>query len=46
MANGVLGLHLNHFRDLALPVGISFYTFHKISFVVDTLAFKIPCRPC
>ena len=42
VVNGVLGLRVDYFRDLALPVGISFYTFQKISFVVDTLAFKHP----
>lgn len=31
-----LGLHWNpHLLDIALPVGISFYTFHGMSYVID-----------
>ncbi len=29
-------------RHLVIPVGISFYTFQKVAFVVDTLAFHKP----
>lgn len=41
-ANRVLGLGWNAVRDLAIPVGISFYTFQKVAFILDTLAFKRP----
>ena len=44
LLNRVLGLHFDVLRGLAIPVGISFYTFQKVAFVVDTLAFKHP-RP-
>jgi D-alanyl-lipoteichoic acid acyltransferase DltB (MBOAT superfamily) len=40
--NRVLGLGLDSLRDLIIPVGLSFYTFQKIAFVLDTLAFKEP----
>lgn len=40
--NQVLGLNFSTLRDLAIPVGISFYTFQKIGFVVDTLGFGKP----
>lgn len=42
VANGVLGLGVDSLRDLLIPVGLSFYTFQKIGFVLDTLAFKEP----
>jgi alginate O-acetyltransferase complex protein AlgI len=42
VANGVLGLGIETFRDLVIPTGISFYTFQKVGFVVDTLHFKKP----
>jgi D-alanyl-lipoteichoic acid acyltransferase DltB (MBOAT superfamily) len=42
IANSVLGLEFDTLRSLAIPVGISFYTFQKVAFVVDTLAFKCP----
>lgn len=29
-------------KDMVIPVGISFYTFQKIGFVVDTLQYKKP----
>ncbi|MCC6232138.1 MAG: MBOAT family protein [Verrucomicrobiales bacterium] len=32
-------------RDLAIPVGISFYTFQAIAFTLDTLAFHKPIPP-
>ncbi len=41
-ANDVLGLDLPALRHLLIPVGISFYSFQKVAFVVDTLAFKQP----
>ena len=40
--NVILGLHMDIFTGLVIPVGISFYTFQKVAFVVDTLAFKHP----
>ena len=44
LGNTVLNLHLDSLRALIIPVGISFYTFQKVAFVVDTLVFKHP-RP-
>jgi D-alanyl-lipoteichoic acid acyltransferase DltB (MBOAT superfamily) len=41
-ANQVLGLNFSSLRHLLIPVGISFYSFQKVAFVVDTLAFKQP----
>ncbi len=40
--NDVLGLNIPALRHLLIPVGISFYSFQKVAFVVDTLAFKQP----
>src|ERR1041385_8060073 len=40
--NDVLGLDVPSLRHLVIPVGISFYTFQKVAFVVDTLGFKQP----
>jgi len=40
--NEVLGFNLPTLHHLVIPVGISFYTFQKVAFVVDTLAFKQP----
>jgi len=40
--NDVLGLNVPSLHQLVIPVGISFYTFQKVAFVVDTLAFKQP----
>ncbi|MBL9168276.1 MAG: MBOAT family protein [Verrucomicrobiales bacterium] len=42
VANQVLGLDQAWLRDLVIPVGISFYTFQKVAFAVDTLAFNHP----
>ncbi len=42
VANSVLGLDVAAFRDLVIPIGISFYTFQKVAFVIDTLALKAP----
>ncbi len=38
--NDVLGLNIPALRHLLIPAGISFYSFQKVAFVVDTLAFK------
>lgn len=40
--NGIIGHDIPALRDLVIPVGISFYTFQKVAFVVDTLVFKEP----
>ena len=40
--NRVLGLDWPSLHTLLIPVGLSFYTFQKIAFVLDTLAFKEP----
>jgi D-alanyl-lipoteichoic acid acyltransferase DltB (MBOAT superfamily) len=40
--NGILGLDVATVRNLVIPVGISFYTFQKVAFVVDTLIFREP----
>jgi len=40
--HGVSGLDYPALRNLVIPVGISFYTFQKVAFVVDTIAFKQP----
>ena len=40
--NGVMGIQLGSLCHLVIPVGISFYTFQKVAFVVDTLAFRCP----
>ncbi|HAB18088.1 MAG TPA: MBOAT family O-acyltransferase [Verrucomicrobiota bacterium] len=42
LLNQVLSLNFSTLRDLGIPVGISFYTFQKVAFVVDTLAFRKP----
>jgi len=42
IGNGLLDLHLETLRHLIIPVGISFYTFQKVAFVVDTLVHKNP----
>ena len=42
LANSVLDLHVGWVRGLVIPVGISFYTFQKIAFVLDTLALNRP----
>jgi D-alanyl-lipoteichoic acid acyltransferase DltB (MBOAT superfamily) len=38
----VLGLQQTSLKTLIIPVGISFYTFQKVAFVIDTLALKQP----
>jgi D-alanyl-lipoteichoic acid acyltransferase DltB (MBOAT superfamily) len=40
--NGVLGLDVSTLRNLVIPVGVSFYSFQKVAFVVDTLVFRQP----
>src|SRR6266446_5738317 len=42
VVNRVMGLNVDAFRNLVIPVGISFYTFQKVAFVIDTLALKSP----
>jgi D-alanyl-lipoteichoic acid acyltransferase DltB (MBOAT superfamily) len=42
IANDVLDLHIDKLYGLIIPVGISFYTFQKVAFVVDTLHFRKP----
>lgn len=37
LGHGVLGQEWDTLRDLAIPIGISFYTFQIIGFCVDTL---------
>ena len=40
--HGVVGQEIPALRELVIPVGISFYTFQKVAFVVDTIGFKQP----
>lgn len=40
--NRVLGLDFDVLRDLIIPVGLSFYLFQMVGFVLDTLAFRAP----
>jgi D-alanyl-lipoteichoic acid acyltransferase DltB (MBOAT superfamily) len=40
--NQVLGFDLPALRDLVIPVGISFYSFQKVAFVIDTLVLQQP----
>ena len=40
--NQVLGLGWSALGTVAIPVGISFYSFQKVAFVADTLAFRRP----
>ena len=42
VCNQLLGFRYDTLRDLVIPVGISFYTFQKVAFVLDTIAFKQP----
>lgn len=42
VANQIIGLQWVFLRDLVIPVGISFYTFQKVAFVLDTLHFEKP----
>ena len=45
VANQVLELNMPRLHNLLIPVGISFYTFQKVAFVIDTLAFRQPLPP-
>ncbi len=45
IGNTLLGLDAPSLRDIAIPVGISFYTFQKVAFVVDTLDYRQPLPP-
>lgn len=38
--NEVMGFQVDSVRSLLIPVGLSFYTFQKVAFVLDTLAFR------
>jgi len=40
--HGVLGQDIPALREIVIPVGISFYTFQKVAFVLDTISFKQP----
>jgi len=40
--HGVVGHEIPALHNLVIPVGISFYTFQKIAFVLDTIAYKQP----
>ena len=42
LARDVLGWQFDTLQHLIIPVGISFYTFQKVAFVVDTLGFQQP----
>lgn len=42
VVNRVLHFEVALIRDVMIPVGISFYTFQKVAFVIDTLALKQP----
>ena len=46
LANHVLHFGFDSVRDLIIPVGISFYTFQKVAFVIDTLVLKQPLPGC
>jgi D-alanyl-lipoteichoic acid acyltransferase DltB (MBOAT superfamily) len=41
-ANEVLNLKAGFLQGLVIPVGISFYTFQKVAFAIDTLHFRKP----
>lgn len=40
--HGMIGQDIPALHNLVIPVGISFYTFQKVAFVVDTIGFKQP----
>lgn len=42
--NNALGLNIIGFRQIALPLGISFYTFHALSYTIDVYWKKIPAE--
>lgn len=43
LANGLFGLHLVVYR-LALPIGISFFTFQALSYVIDVYRREVPVQ--
>ena len=40
--NGILQLNLSGLSELAVPVGLSFYTFQVVGFVIDTVIHQHP----
>ena len=42
VVNGVFNAQVGLFHGLLIPVGISFYTFQKVAFVVDVLVLRQP----
>ena len=42
--NRVLRHEVLHTRDIALPIGISFYTFQALSYVIDVYREKTPAQ--
>lgn len=40
----VAGLNITSFAKIALPLGISFYTFHALSYVIDVYWKKVPAE--
>lgn len=42
VVNGVLGQGAADLSDLIIPVGLSFYTFQKVAFLIDTVVHKHP----
>jgi D-alanyl-lipoteichoic acid acyltransferase DltB (MBOAT superfamily) len=42
LANGMLGLTISSFSNMIIPIGLSFYSFQAISFVIDTVIHKEP----
>ncbi|STX50230.1 alginate O-acetylation protein [Legionella busanensis] len=43
-ANQFLNLNITNFGKIALPLGISFYTFHSLSYVIDVYWKKFPAE--
>lgn len=42
IGSGVLNLKVDFLKGIIIPVGISFYSFQKVAFAVDTLLLKKP----
>jgi len=42
LLNEVSHLQIPTIKDLLIPAGLSFYTFQKVAFAVDTLHYKLP----
>src|SRR4029077_8883535 len=40
--NSICHLQIPAIKDLVIPAGLSFYTFQKVAFVVDTIHYKLP----